>query len=347
MVLTDNSAIENIAIHHVGNKSNDDSLFLSQTELSIDESIGKLLLHYFLIPFKSNEHYCFFHDIDLNMNEAFVCASRIFDNPDCLMEQSVFLAKHLHENSAHPNIKGGEFYVVYFSNCILNGETLDAIGFFKSENKDTFLKVYPTNSGFKIDSQQGININKLDKGCLIFNANKDDGYIVSIVDATNKGNEARYWIDDFLRVRQLQDEYYKTQNIMSMYKAFVTTELPQQFEITKADQAELINESVKFFKEKDTFDFEGFGNEVLKQPEVIQCFSNFNNKYQQDRDIEISDSFAISESAVKKQTRAFKSVIKLDKNFHIYLHGDNQFIKRGYDETTGMHYYQLFFKEEM
>ena len=117
MVLTDNSAIENIAIHHVGNKSNDDSLFLSQTELSIDESIGKLLLHYFLIPFKSNEHYCFFHDIDLNMNEAFVCASRIFDNPDCLMEQSVFLAKHLHENSAHPNITVSYTHLTLPTNC--------------------------------------------------------------------------------------------------------------------------------------------------------------------------------------------------------------------------------------
>lgn len=131
-----------------------------------------------------------------------------------------------------------------------------------------------------------------------------------------------------------------------MYKTFVTKELPQQFEVTKADQAELINESVKFFKGKEEFDFEDFGNEVLKQPEVIQSFNDFSNKYQQERDIEIADNFTISDAAVKKQSRAFKSVIKLDKNFHIYVHGNNQYIKKGYDETTGMHYYQLFFKEE-
>ena len=131
-----------------------------------------------------------------------------------------------------------------------------------------------------------------------------------------------------------------------MYKTFVTKELPQQFEVTKADQAELINESVKFFKGKEEFDFEDFGNEVLKQPEVIQSFNDFSNKYQQERDIEIADNFTISDAAVKKQSRAFKSVIKLDKNFHIYVHGNNQYIKKGYDEITGMHYYQLFFKEE-
>ena len=40
-----------------------------------------------------------------------------------------------------PNIKGGDLFVVYFKDCQLNGETLDAIGLFKSENKSQFLKV--------------------------------------------------------------------------------------------------------------------------------------------------------------------------------------------------------------
>lgn len=346
MVKSDNSSIRNISIHHVGNKSNDEPLILSQKELLLKDEISNLLMGYFFLPFKADEYFRLFHDIDLNMNEVFVCVKNIFENPQSLHDQSVHLAKHLYNTSTHPKIKGGEFYVVYFTDCLFNGKLTEIIGLFKSENKDTFLRIHPEDRGFSIDSQQGININKLDKGCLIFNSNVDDGYIVSIVDNTNKGIDAQYWIDDFLQVRQRQDEYYNTQNVMSMYKTFVTKELPQQFEVTKADQAELINESVKFFKGKEEFDFEDFGNEVLKQPEVIQSFNDFSNKYQQERDIEIADNFTISDAAVKKQSRAFKSVIKLDKNFHIYVHGNNQYIKKGYDETTGMHYYQLFFKEE-
>lgn len=69
---------------------------------------------------------------------------------------------------------------------------MDAVGLFKSENKDTFLKVYPSGDGFEIESQQGVNINKLDKGALIFNTDKENGYIVAIVDNTNKGAEAHY-----------------------------------------------------------------------------------------------------------------------------------------------------------
>ena len=132
-----------------------------------------------------------------------------------------------------------------------------------------------------------------------------------------------------------------------MCKNFVTKELPRQFEVSKADQAELMNKSVRFFKEKDTFDIDEFAHEVIEQPEVIDSFNKFRGEYQRNRDIEIADSFTISDVAVKKQARILKSVIKLDKNFHIYVHGNNQYIKKGYDETTGMYYYQLFFKEEL
>ena len=289
----------------------------------------------------------FYHEADLNLNEVYAYASKIFENPKKLGEQSVNLAKHLYEHSNHPKIKGGEFYVVYFDECTINGETVDAVGLFKSENKDTFLKIYPSEDGFEIESQQGVDINKLDKGCLIFNTEKENGYVVAVVDNTNKGAEAHYWIDDFLHIRQRKDEYYNTQNIIAMTKNFVTKALPQEFEISKADQADLTNRTLNFFKEKDTFNIDEFTNEVIGQPEVIDSFNKYRNEYQKEQDIEIADSFTISDTAVKKQARVLKSIIKLDKNFHIYIHGNNQYIKKGYDETTGMYFYQLFFKEEL
>ncbi|MDR0604368.1 MAG: hypothetical protein LBG80_08720 [Bacteroidales bacterium] len=41
------------------------------------------------------------------------------------------------------------------------------------------------------ESEKGININKLDKGCLIFNTERENGYIVAVVDNTNKGTDAQ------------------------------------------------------------------------------------------------------------------------------------------------------------
>ena len=69
---------------------------------------------------------------------------------------------------------------------------------------------------------------------------------------------------------------------------------------------------MKYFKEYDSFNLDDFGAEVLREPEVIKSFNDFSNKYQQDKEIELSDNLTISDSAVKKQARAFKSIIKLD-----------------------------------
>ncbi len=344
MIFSNLSRIMSVAVHQVGNKTSEEALKLSFNNLSVSDIIQKILNVYFLSPFKSSEYFNFYHDIDISMNEVFVCVSRIFDNPDNLLEQSQNLAKHLYEQSIHPKIKGGEFYVVYFKDCILDGETIDAVGLFKSENKDTFLKVYPSGDGFEIESQQGVNINKLDKGCLVFNTEKENGYVVAVVDNTNKSTEAQYWMDDFLHIRPRKDEYYNTQNLLSLYKNFIKNELPEQFEVSKADQADLINKSVKFFKEKESFDMAEFTNEVIGQKDIIEHFNNFKFDYQKDREIEIADNFSISESAVKKGTRNLKSIIKLDKNFHIYVHGNRDLIEQGIDEKGK--FYKVYYLEE-
>jgi hypothetical protein len=59
----------------------------------------------------------------------------------------------------------------------------------------------------------------------------------------------------------------------------------------------------------------------------------------------MNESFDISPQAVKKQARIFKSVLKLDKNFHIYIHGDRELIEQGV-EKDGRKFYKIYFTEE-
>lgn len=344
MINSVNATIKGIALHRVGNKANDEGYFLSESLIDTDDEIIDLLKNYFLSHFNSEEYYHFYHETDINLNEAFAYISSIFDDEETLIEQSQNLAKHLYSKSEHPKIKSGEFYAVCFDGCEFNGEVINAVGLFKSENKDTFLKVLRSAEGFDLETEQGVNINKLDKGCLILNTERDNGYIIAIVDNTNKGSEAQYWVDDFLQVRQRQDEYFNTHNVLSVYKNFVTKELPQKFEVSKADQADLLNKSVQFFKENENFNLESFSAEVFEQPDVIESFHQYKDKYQQDNNIELPDEFDISNSAVKKQARAFKSIIKLDKNFHIYVHGDRRLIEQGEDEKGK--FYKVYYKEE-
>lgn len=338
------SKINHLSLHFVGNKSIDAGVVLSQSNLVIDDEIKNLLVDYFLAPFTSEKYFELYHDSGIEYNVVYGAVSQIFDNPETLYDQSVNLAKHLYDQSTHPKIKGGEFYTVYFNDCIVNGDTVDAVGLFKSENKDTFLKVLREEGNFNLESEQGINIKKLDKGCLIFNKERENGYIVAVVDNTNKGIEAQYWMDDFLHIRQRKDEYANTQNVMTMAKNFVTKELPKEFEVSKADQIDLLNKSLKFFKEKDTFDIEDFANEVIEQPEVIESFHNFKRNYESENDITIDDTFAISNHAFKKQQRSYKRIINLDKKIQIIINGNRQNVEQGEDERGK--YYKVYYSEE-
>lgn len=338
--------IESFYIHRVGNKLADEGFSLSKKTIEVDNDLKNLFVHYFVSPFKSNECFNFFHNIDLSMNEVFVCASNIFANKDTLHEQSLHLTKHLYEQSTHPKIKNGEFYVVYFKHCIIDGNKVDSIGLFKSENKDTFIKIFPSGSEFEVDSEQGININKLDKGCLIFNTEQEKGYAVAVVDNTNKGTEAQYWMDDFLQVHQRKDEYSNTQNVLNLCKNFITKELPNEFEIAKADQIDLLNKSLSFFKENDNFDIDDFTREVIIQPDIIEKFESFKNEFEEINDFKIDESFAISNNAVKKLQRSIKRIISLDKKIKIIIEGNREHIEQGIDEK-GRKYYKIFYQEEL
>ena len=338
------AAIINIALHLVGNKTNNENFVISKSIMMIDYEIKDLLLNYFLSSFTSEEYYQLYHESDLVLNEVYTYVSKIFDEPEQLYEQSVNLTKHLYEQSTHPKIKGGEFYTVYFKDCILDGETLDAVGLFKSENKDTFLKVLRENGNFNLESDKGINIKKLDKGCLIFNKDRENGYVVAVVDNTNKGVEAQYWIDDFLHVRQRKDKYANTQNFMALAKTFVTKELPKEFEVSKADQIDLLNKSLDFFKEKETFDINDFAHEVIAQTEVIERFHQYKQEYETQSDIVIDNQFEISESACKKQQRSYKRVINLDKKIQIVIAGNRQNVEQGEDERGK--FYKVYYKDE-
>lgn len=346
MLVSSEIVLEDIILHKVGNKSRDEDIRFSKSPLKLDGFVKELLLKYFLSPFKSEEYFNLTHESDLELNEVFSFVSKIFENPADIHQQSVHLARHLYEQSSHPKIKEGEFYVTYLRDCVLDGEPLDAVGLFKSESRETYLKVYPNGDNFDIDSEDGVNINKLDKGCLIFNTEKDKGYLVATIDNVNKNNEAQYWRESFLKVRSRQDNYFHTQHLMSLCKTFVEEKLPEEFEISRMDQVDLLKKSVDFLKEKEVFDMQAFQQQVIAQPELIDSFQQYKTQYENDRNIEIMPEFDIHDSAVKKQTKFMKSVIKLDKNFHIYVHGRPDNIQKGYDEERGMHFYQLFFREE-
>jgi len=132
---------------------------------------------------------------------------------------------------------------------------------------------------------------------------------------------------------------------MNIAKNYVTQQYSEDFESNKTDQIEILNRSIEYFKNHDNFAKKEFEQEVFQHPEIIKSFQKYDEVYRADNDINLADSFEISEQAVKKQARVFKSVLKLDKNFHIYIHGNKEMIEQGV-EPDGRKFYKIYYKNE-
>lgn len=328
-------------VHFVGNKTNGSGVRFSNS-LSQFENIEVHVKNLIEKNFKFDELYNFYFIPQLELNPVFQFVSSIFDNNNVFLEQSQNCARYLYDKSVHPQIKSGELCFLYFRECEFNDNNIDCLCIFKSENKDTILKINSMGETYEVESESGININKLDKGCLIFNIKKDSGYLVAIVDNTNRGIEAKYWTEEFLHVRTRKDSFSQTQNVLSLCKSFVS-QLPS--ENGKVEKATYMNRGVDALKE-ESVNIDEFAEQVFETPDLISDFLQYRECYQKDHNIEIDDTFETASIALKRRITSSITSIKLDKNFVINIHGGEKNIIRGYDEDRGMYYYQIFFREE-
>lgn len=347
MINHSESYISHVSVHVVGNGVNGDELKISAAPLDVEEDkMQELLLTYFLSNFHSPEYFSFTSkENDFSNNSIFTVASTIFLDRKSFHKNSVSIARRLYEVTQHPNIKAGDLYIAYISNLEIENKLVDAIGIFKSENKDSYLKLSTSSREFSLTSDTGLNIHKLDKGCLILSTEAESGFKILAVDNANK-NDAQFWMKDFLDIQPCADGFHHTKNFMNLTRQYVDDQLDEEFDVSKADKIEFLNRSKNFFKTREKFNQHEFEEVVLADASVIESFRNFEKSLQSDTNAGVVDNFEISAQAVKTQMRVFKSVLKLDKNFHIYIHGNRQLIEKGFDEHMNKHYYKIYFDQE-
>jgi hypothetical protein len=344
-----NTHIESLSIHRVGNKSRNEALFLSEQPYGLNDEIVPLLKEFFLKPFREKEenYYQFAHDVDLEYNEMFQFASEVFANPTTIHDASKKITKHLFEQSNHPHIKNGEVYVTYLTHLTIDNNVVDAIGIFKSEIQTDFLQFEEQEKNLQMILQQGINLNKLDKGCLIFNYKKEEGYKILTVDSNRY--DARYWLEHFLSVDAFQDENFITKKYLKFCQDFAKdVVLPAE---DKKEEVLFMNRAVNHFAKNDDFEETKFLNDVITNPDLIPEFKNYKVDRGEKYSIEDVTAFPIANAAVTDARKKIKNVISLDTNIQIKLDFINpesaeKFVEKGWDEEKQMYYYLVYFNKE-
>ncbi|MCW3480116.1 nucleoid-associated protein [Neisseriaceae bacterium JH1-16] len=210
-MLIDESRVERLVVHRVGNPARDESLQLSERASSVDDEVSGLLLDGYLKGIVSDKKkHQFFHESELNLNEIYHYSRQFFRGELDFLEVSHRIAKHLYARSQHPNISAGDLLVILFSG-LSDGETSQrGLGVFKSEIRDEFLTLVDSGDVIDIRHATGINPKLIDKGALIL----ESGPTVYAVDRL--GHSAKFWLDDFLKAMRVPDAASSSRMVASV-----------------------------------------------------------------------------------------------------------------------------------
>ncbi len=349
MINVESSKIGQVALHRVGNKHNEEDIFVSETPLETDEELKDLLTQYFLKPFvKTTEKHEFTYGIDIEYNVLKDIAEQTFANEELFFENSVKITQHLYDQSNHPHIKSGDLFVVYFDEMYLEGELTNAIGIFKSERKDSFLQVQEKETRLDLLTEKGISIKKLDKGCVILNTS-EKGLIVLTVDQNNY--DADYWKKDFLNIDIIKDENYETKAYMDLCKSFAKDVIGNNE--TKKEEIDFVSQTVKFFEENEHIETEKFNDTIFDGVEELKDdFIDYKKAYESEYEVEIADAFDVSTPVLQREKKKIANTIKLDTGIQLKMNFNDpdsihKFVEQGYDENRGMHYYKVYYNKEV
>ena len=337
-----------LAITWSGNKERNEGIVIPKTTLvPINDYAHQVLLAAFCKPFeKTEEFFTFHHDDDVSQNAVYQSVMTIFQDTDKLSEQAAFLTQRLYDYSTQPKINGGEMFVALFDKISLMGEEVPAIGVFKIVNKDPFLRVERTAESFNLQVGEGIATGKLAMAALIFGVDEAEGYRLMTVDSVSKKDTPSVWTQLFLNAKPIEDNFYNTRHYIQLANDFIKEKAAPRFGLDRADTIDLINRTEYYFKENEMFEVNDFADTLFPEAEQQEAFKEFREEYQQETAAPLAEQFDISKQAVRKAGKVFKSVIKLDENFHIYVHGRRDLIERGFDEDKGKPYYKVYFDLE-
>ena len=339
-----------IVLAKVGNPQRDEVLQTSREVFKVGADDQEALTALFLKPFKNLTAHRFAHHSSLEHHEMNTIARSLFSVPGALLDRGCEIASRLYSKSNHPNIKSGDLCISLIDDIEVDGENVQGICILKAESTVPFLSIVARDGDLQLSTDQGINPDKIDKGCLILNHLPQEGYYVMTFDRA--GAESRFWVREFLGVQPIPDAAFLTAAYTDMAVSFMET-APDNHGAGGDDDpppwepVTVAREALEYFDGREFFDVAEFEEVVLRKPEVIERFQEHRAKVEEVHGQPLKTSFEISPKELKKAQRKIHSVLKLDTGveIHVKLKEQEPLLERGFDDTRGMKYIKVYYNE--
>lgn len=342
-----NARLFAMSLAKVGNPVRNEPLRSSKRLCRFKDDEAELLTHCFLKCFRTLEPCQLHHHSDLTKNELFAAASAIFENNETLLEQGAAIARHLHAKSNHPNIKSGDLCIALLDDVKVLGESVQALSIVKSESRVPFLQISERDGDLVLTTEQGIYPEKIDKGCLILNHGRADGFTVYLFDKS--GGSTHFWVRDFAGAVPVKNDEFLTRRFSELCVAFAERGVPEN--TLQEERMEVASRTLNYLKENEEFDLGDFERRALAEPERIAQFEAFKVDYEEERGEPVAERFPVSKKEAEKATNRLRSRMRLDVGVDLkfssgFIHQAAHFLERGHDADKGMEYIKIFFRKE-
>ncbi|MCB1209154.1 MAG: nucleoid-associated protein [Verrucomicrobiales bacterium] len=339
------ASVTSLVLAKIGNPLREEALQTSRELYRVSDDDREILTGLFLKPFKNLAAHRFYHHSSLEHHEMNLLSAAIFSAPSSLHTKGCEMARRLYSKSNHPNIKSGDLCISLVDDIEVDGKLVQAICILKSESVVPFLSISAEDGDLKLHTEQGINPEKIDKGCLIFNHLPRNGYYVLTFDRS--GGESRFWVREFLGLQAIPDSAFLTNTFANIAVNAVKHNLDDT--ILPEQSSAAAREVIAYFDDREHFDLQEFEEKVLKTPDAVARFADQRVKAETEHGEPLKTNFEISPKDVKKVKKHAAAVMKLDTGVEIHLKASEQepVLERGYDDAKGMKYIKVFYNEDI
>ena len=341
--------IAGLVLAKIGNPSRDEPLQTSKQLFKVSDEDQDLLCPIFLKPFRNLVGQRFTHHSSLDKNEINTSVKTIFENTDTLLKQGCEIAERLYSKSSHPNIKSGDLCISLINSIDLDGEMKRAICILKSESMTPFLSIATRDGDLQLETEQGINPEKIDKGCLIIEHLEKKGFYVLTFDRA--GSESRFWVRDFLGVRPIPDSALLSKRVAEMA---VTAVSPAGTAVDSPpwDINEPAQEALSYLRDQKQFSLQEFEENALRTEAAKSRFSEERQRLEEEEGIKLEENFNISKRDITKAKKLMKRMMKLDTGVELRLSPKvvdkpEDILEKGFDEERKMNFIKVYFNEDL
>ncbi|MGJ8695620.1 MAG: hypothetical protein ACSHYF_04835 [Verrucomicrobiaceae bacterium] len=350
----ENATIAGLVLAKVGNPSRNEPLQTSKQLFHVEEDDQATLCSIFLRPFKSFSliGQKFHHHSSLSNHEVNGCVETIFEDSETLLAKGCELAGRLHSKSNHPNIKSGDLCISRIEGIQVGEDVVQGLCLLKSESVTPFLSISALDGDLQLNTEHGINPEKIDKGCLIIDHFQRKGFYVLTFDRGS--SESRFWVRDFLSVIPIPDSALLSKKVAEMAVTAISESTPAREEGDSSPPWKIndaAKEALSYFDDKEHFSMQEFEEKALRTDAARERFAEQRKQLEEDSGMTIDEGFDISKKDVSKARKLMKSVMKFDTGVELRLKPKvvdkpDEILEKGYDEEKKMQFIKVYFNKE-